>query len=369
MLHRSTYSGSEAKLVIAIDIGTTFSGASYTFLRPGEEPRIFDVTGYKGQENRESNSKVPSVLLYKEDGTLVACGAETKRFKNHNGIRTKMFKLELRPPSQKIDVPQVELPQGKAVVDVLSDFLGYIHDCVRTRVGKTHVDGDKIWDSLRGSAHFVLSHPNGWGSRQQKIMRKAAILAGLVPDTPEGNERIEFVTEGEASFHWCVEQAIAEDALKEDTRIVVADSGGGTIDVSSFTVTTTKPLRLKEMRAPDCALEGSITVTERFVNSMRSKLRSTKYGDDDYMETLCEEFDDETKCLFCDQDEGALYIQIGLRRDHYHDENNLCNIEFGLLEVHREEVVQAFEPSVKAIVKAIRNHLPKEGNAVCLSQR
>lgn len=45
-------------------------------------------------------------------------------------------------------------------------------------------------------------------------MRKAAILGGLVPDTPEGRERIEFVSEGEASFRWCVEQAIAENALK-----------------------------------------------------------------------------------------------------------------------------------------------------------
>lgn len=45
-------------------------------------------------------------------------------------------------------------------------------------------------------------------------MRDAAILGRLIPDTPAGRERIEFVTEGEASFHWCVDQAIATSALK-----------------------------------------------------------------------------------------------------------------------------------------------------------
>lgn len=45
MSSRPTYAGSEARLVIAIDIGTTYSGASYTFLNPGETPRIFDVNG------------------------------------------------------------------------------------------------------------------------------------------------------------------------------------------------------------------------------------------------------------------------------------------------------------------------------------
>ncbi|KAG8918680.1 hypothetical protein FRC01_001727, partial [Tulasnella sp. 417] len=100
-------------------------------------------------------------------------------------------------------------------------------------------------------------------------MREAAIRGGLVPDTPAGGERIEFVTEGEASFHWCVEEAIAGNALKKRTNIIVADLGGGTIDVSSFEVVTSKPLKLRETAIPDCAVEGSITVSERFVKAIQ----------------------------------------------------------------------------------------------------
>ena len=41
---RTRYSGPSRKLVVAFDIGTTFSGAAYAFLDPGEVPRIQSVT-------------------------------------------------------------------------------------------------------------------------------------------------------------------------------------------------------------------------------------------------------------------------------------------------------------------------------------
>jgi hypothetical protein len=57
------------------------------------------------------------------------------------------------------------------------------------------------------------SHPNGWEGYQQGQMRDAAISGGLVPDTPEGRARIEVITEGEAAFHWCVDNGIAASAM------------------------------------------------------------------------------------------------------------------------------------------------------------
>ena len=41
---RARYSGPSRKLVIALDIGTTFSGAAYAFLDPGHVPQIRSVT-------------------------------------------------------------------------------------------------------------------------------------------------------------------------------------------------------------------------------------------------------------------------------------------------------------------------------------
>ena len=41
---RAPYDGSSRKFIIALDIGTTFSGAAYAFLDPGEVPQIIPVT-------------------------------------------------------------------------------------------------------------------------------------------------------------------------------------------------------------------------------------------------------------------------------------------------------------------------------------
>ncbi len=43
MANNKKYTGSRLGLVIAIDIGTTFSGVSYSILRPGEVPEIASV--------------------------------------------------------------------------------------------------------------------------------------------------------------------------------------------------------------------------------------------------------------------------------------------------------------------------------------
>jgi hypothetical protein len=41
---RKPYAGSARLLVIALDVGTTFSGVSYAILEPGEVPKIHGVT-------------------------------------------------------------------------------------------------------------------------------------------------------------------------------------------------------------------------------------------------------------------------------------------------------------------------------------
>lgn len=43
---RKAYGGSVRSLVLALDIGTTFSGVSYAILEPGEIPNIHGVTRY-----------------------------------------------------------------------------------------------------------------------------------------------------------------------------------------------------------------------------------------------------------------------------------------------------------------------------------
>jgi len=116
----------------------------------------------------------------------------------------RRFKLHFRPNNigsslDEIDIPP--LPPGKTAVQVLSDFLRYLVECAQEYITQSLPGGQALWDSLKDTMTYVLTHPNGWLGRQQTLIREAAVIAGLVSDSFEDFTRIEFVTEGEGANH------------------------------------------------------------------------------------------------------------------------------------------------------------------------
>ena len=130
------------------------------------------------------------------------------------------FKLHIRPNLQSsadyVTNKIPPLPRGKSAIDVFADFLRYLHQCARTFIEETHANGVELWHTLEDRTKFILTHPNGWEGPQQSMMRTAAVKAGLIPDNRDGHSHFSFVTEGEASLHFCVQSGLINDAIKVD---------------------------------------------------------------------------------------------------------------------------------------------------------
>ena len=109
------------------------------------------------------------------------------------------------------DQMSAELPRGKTIVDVFADYMRYLFDSAEALFKSSELT--VRWDSISG-IELVLTHPNGWGGQQQSQLRSAAIKAGIVPDTPAGRARVQFVTEGEACFNFCATEIRAGETLK-----------------------------------------------------------------------------------------------------------------------------------------------------------
>ena len=120
------------------------------------------------------------------------------------------------------DIPP--LPPNKTAIQILSDFMGYLFQCTKTYIQETHASGRDMWTLFENDIDFVLSHPNGWEGPQQTQIRRAAVLAGLVPDSPEGQARIQLVTEGEASLHFCLSNEKIAGSFKVVACQFVLDS-------------------------------------------------------------------------------------------------------------------------------------------------
>ncbi|KDR69801.1 hypothetical protein GALMADRAFT_145198 [Galerina marginata CBS 339.88] len=354
MSSRPPYQGPQRKLVLAFDVGTTFSGISYSILDPGEVPEIRGVTRYPAQEHVGGDSKIPTIVYYDKQGKVRAVGAEAMR----EGIEDQAedeewtkaeWQLHLRPKTQSaahITEKIPPLPEGKAAIDIFADFLRYLHQCARTYIEETHAGGVELWKNLESRTDFVLTHPNGWEGGQQSLMRKAAVKAGLVPDTEGGHQRLSFVTEGEASLHFCIQSGLTNEAVKSGNGVLIVDAGGGTIDISAYKQTSQQVKSFEEMAAPLCHFQGSIFVTNNARTYLQNLLNGSRFLADVPYITRC--FDKTTKLRFRNAEESQ-YIKFGTLRD----KDPKLNIRSGQLKLNGSDVASFFEPSVQCIVKSI----------------
>ena len=101
----------------------------------------------------------------------------------------------------------------KTVIEIYADFLTYVVKCAKDFISETHPIGKQVLGS-GAPLDFVMSHPNGWLGPEQSSLRRAAILAQMIPDTVEGHARLHFVTEGEASMHFCIANGLSNEVIK-----------------------------------------------------------------------------------------------------------------------------------------------------------
>ena len=225
------------------------------------------------------DAKVPSLLFYDKSGEVRAAGAEVL---TESVIETAMmegwtkaewlvilarasessyspigsrWKLHLRPKhlassiNKNDDLPP--LPPGKRAVDVLTDFIKYLFECTKTYIQERHMAF--TWSIHKDSIEYIFTHPNGWEGVQQQLYRQAIEAAGLVPATSQGRARVQLLTEGEASLHYCVADLINTEQTDQPgpQGVVIIDAGGGTIDLSMFLMET-NPITCDEIAVAEC---------------------------------------------------------------------------------------------------------------------
>ncbi|KAI5122758.1 hypothetical protein M0805_009841 [Coniferiporia weirii] len=360
LLRHQPYAGDRTGIIIGIDVGTTFSGVSYAFLRPGEIPELMTVAKFSKQTT--GNSKIPSIIYYDEDANMAvkAIGAETALdtvigdAEHYGWFKAEHFKMHLRPPGTQLQTNGLklgEIPPGKTTEQVMGDFLRHLLEETAMYIKCFHSDGENLWSQVKDGAIFVLGHPNGWIGLSQQRYRTSAILGGLIPDTVEGRKRIKFVTEGEASALACLSSGLGPAQLEVGFRFVIADAGGGTIDMSTYEVTKLSPVELKECAPPDCRFAGSVFVDKYGLELLQKKLQGSKYDDERTLKAFIEdEFEKKTKREFSG-DSGLL--RIGDRRER----NDKLGIRAGFLMLSSDELAECFNSSVNEAVDSIRKQL------------
>ncbi|PPQ98960.1 hypothetical protein CVT26_014424 [Gymnopilus dilepis] len=367
----SVQRNTSAKLTVAIDIGTTYTAASY------------HISGNKNRSNLPMSSfqevnkwpkqtfpdaKIPSVLYYDSTGSARLYGAETlddtllMDAEINIWEKAEWWKLRLRPeylpaPSEFI-FPS--LPSAVTKVDtIFRDQFAYVIENVRSFFIKAYMNGEKYWRDLATNMDVVLTVPNGWEGRHQQRMRLAAIDAGLV--APSEGSRIKFVSEGEAAIHYCLDSVIVH-SVAVGSPVIVCDAGGksGTTDIGIYKVNSLLPIHLEEIASPQCFLGGGVFVNRDAETFIRGRLKGSKWWDtEECIQSAMKIFEQHIKRSFRGNE-----MRMHIKLDGVQESDAFRGIERGRLAISGEEMVEIFRPTVDLVKCGLKEVIQSWGKAI-----
>ncbi|CAE6436769.1 unnamed protein product [Rhizoctonia solani] len=349
----------DTKIVIGIDIGTTQSGVAFAFLQNGANQTIHRVTRWPGQGAQNQQSKIPTLVWYDMNQQAVSFGSEAQLFtteekaEDNGWVLAKYFKLHLHPNNlqAKHDLKLDPLPPGVTLHQIYSDFLGYLLRHTRAFFEDRILDGKQIWERYSPTMEVVIAHPNGWGIREQTFLRTAAATVGF-STSGQASSRIRFVTEAEASVHFCIHHTNLRNVLQPGVNFAVCDAGGSTVDTTLYSVVSTCPvLKLQEKRASSCVQAGAIFVDFEAEKYLRRILADAGLDPDDvteYAKSGAKDFEGFAKRVFEDE---ASEQPVAIAHNRFN--NTIIGARRGRITVPGSEIKGFFNVCVEEIIQSV----------------
>ncbi|MDZ7966419.1 MAG: Hsp70 family protein [Nostoc sp. DedSLP03] len=263
------------RVVLAIDFGTSRSGYAYAFVN---DPRIIGRTEWEGQPI--AYNKTLTHLLYSRDegkNIVDAWGWPAKKrlfdiqrsFDDPQGYYFfENFKMKLHQGQDKnSNAPDITTNDGQtfAVLDLISDYVKLLKELALEEIKNSTAgylkDSEILW---------CLTIPAIWTNAEKQFMRKAAQKAGLVGEGSAEAERLLLVLEPEAAAIYCQDKEKSQ--LEPETRFMVVDCGGGTVDITVHEVLQDR--KLKEVVIGKGGKYGSTYIDKDFEKYLRKKLNA-----------------------------------------------------------------------------------------------
>ncbi|KAJ5645635.1 hypothetical protein N7507_011646 [Penicillium longicatenatum] len=290
--------------LVGIDFGTTMTSVSYYKFKLGKRPTtkiskeaIKSVIAWPNAASSQNRGEVPSESLYVNDEYYWGYGAQqksqevlssddlndanrpikfTKLFledsltdKNHQGGSSIPCGPSDRSRANGV-APYGELSKtlealNKSVKDVIRDYLVEILKHTKAHLAE--------YESFKGTSkvEFALSIPAGWPLKVSWALQE--ILKQAVEAVKFGHGFDLFlVNEPEAASAFALDMLVGAKMLVTGETFLVCDAGGGTVDVTTYTIKSRSPFRFSETVSPAGDKCGSVYVNQAMERHFRALL-------------------------------------------------------------------------------------------------
>ncbi|KAL3857488.1 hypothetical protein ACJMK2_012156 [Sinanodonta woodiana] len=267
-------------LVIALDIGSTYSGYACQF-RDTFMNNKQDIWTNNRWGTQMSTCKTTTCVLLKADGNVLAIGYKAEETftrecdkdrdnaeKNYYFFKNFKMVLYQEHCAKDNDLPQVEdaFLRKQSILEVMSKFIyGLKNDCLERfcRQRNLTVEERRI--------RWVITVPAIWNEKAKNIMRKSAEMAGIQGD------QLLLALEPEAAAIHCLylpeqERRGMHDLGSPRDKFLVVDLGGGTVDISAVEVV--EGGRLKEIVAANGGPWGGQSINEIFLKHFKKHFKT-----------------------------------------------------------------------------------------------
>jgi len=312
-------------VVIAIDFGTTFSGYAFSFTH--DTGSIHMMRKWEGGDPGVINQKTPTTLLLTPEGEFHSFGFTARDFYHDLSSKEarrwmyfEKFKMALHYSMELNSNTEIQAANGQTfrAISVFTHALRFFKEHALAEVSEQ--SGTRI---LNEDVRWVITVPAIWKAPAKQFMREAAYEAGIA--TPENPEQLLIALEPEAASIYIRKQrlrqlipenleeqaetpdrdetpepvlldqisfltkpgsqtlpssamslsfqrssspiytavSVGQDLDISDTRYMVADCGGGTVDITVYEMTYGSG-KLKELYKATGGPFGSMGVDQEF---------------------------------------------------------------------------------------------------------
>ncbi|KAM0748885.1 hypothetical protein T439DRAFT_381991 [Meredithblackwellia eburnea MCA 4105] len=376
------WSGAE-EICFSFSIEPDFVTVSFIHLVPNACP-INRIVSIWPQGSKERDMRLPTVLAYNQEGTLLACGNEALSDNYSSGIlmgrvvivkSLEYFLLTEHPNLPAWNSSLNVLPPNKTIWDCYRDIIEYSYKHTRAFYLQNTPDGQETLERLEGmqAVKFIFACPDEWGLDYQSRIRMAVVEAHAV-ESSTASQRVKMIPRSLAAYCKILEERFnnhlekdiigSQDCPQRLTRVYLINLGqyysyACCVESSSIQVPS------------DC---GKLSITldwstnarrlecgsEYIIRGLRSLLaaklsKSQRYNTPKVIEMLVEHFRNHALKSFSATDENYL-LRFGTK-----DDTDLaCGISQGRMKLTGVEIESLLKPQFETIRSAIESMIACE---------
>jgi hypothetical protein len=349
--------GADGKIIVAVDLGTTFSGIAWAhtarvfhfllFIIPTLLTRFSQgpiASLASGQTlatlfDGITSAKVPTEICYDEDG--IKWGFQIPESQS----RYQCFKLELEPSvARNTSHLGLLFPDPKALrVDhrnngerLTSNYLTCLRKNV-TELLKISLCANVLETT---AVEFIITVPAIWSEAAQAKTMSCAERAGMGVGP-------KLILEPEAAIMHAVDQEPSK--LEVGDIVVVCDAGGGTVDLISYMVDQLRPiLEVSEVAPGTGSACGSNFLNRMFAQMLQKICGHLPGWADDTLQEALGYFENRVKRKFNGSSERWLIPVPGLADDED------AGVKRGKLSMLGSEIRTLFDPIINTITSLVQ---------------